>query len=46
VADEIVCPRTPEYFTAVGEWYRDFSQTTDDEVRVFLQGTSQSIPSE
>jgi predicted phosphoribosyltransferase len=46
VADEIVCPRTPEYFTAVGEWYRDFSQTTDDEVRAFLQGTSQSIPSE
>ena len=36
VADEIVCARTPEYFAAVGQWYRDFSQTTDDEVRQLL----------
>lgn len=33
VADEIVCSRRPEYFSAVGQWYRDFSETTDDEVR-------------
>lgn len=36
VADEIVCARAPEYFAAVGQWYRDFSQTTDEEVRQLL----------
>ncbi|MDT0382195.1 phosphoribosyltransferase [Streptomyces sp. DSM 42041] len=30
--DELVCLSVPEVFFAVGEWYRDFSQTTDDEV--------------
>jgi putative phosphoribosyl transferase len=30
--DEIVCARTPEPFRAVGLWYEDFTQTTDDEV--------------
>ncbi|MDG3004334.1 phosphoribosyltransferase [Paludisphaera mucosa] len=30
--DEMVCARTPEPFHAVGLWYRDFSQTTDEEV--------------
>jgi putative phosphoribosyl transferase len=37
VADETVCALTPEPFKAVGLWYRDFSQTTDDEVRALLQ---------
>lgn len=37
ITDETVCPRTPEPFSAVGQWYRDFSQTTDDEVRALLQ---------
>lgn len=32
VADEVVCLITPEGFFAVGEWYEDFRQTTDDEV--------------
>jgi predicted phosphoribosyltransferase len=36
IADEIVCVRTPEPFSAVGLWYRDFSQTTDEEVRELL----------
>ena len=27
IADEVVCARTPEWFEAVGSWYRDFSQT-------------------
>jgi putative phosphoribosyl transferase len=36
VADEIVCGRTPESFRAVGQWYRDFDQTSDDEVRQLL----------
>ena len=31
-ADEVVAFETPEPFFAVGEWYRDFGQTTDDEV--------------
>lgn len=31
-ADEIVCLRTPEPFYAVGLWYEDFTQTTDEEV--------------
>jgi putative phosphoribosyl transferase len=31
--DEVVCARTPEPFYGVGEWYADFSQTTDEEVR-------------
>ncbi|MEX2971595.1 phosphoribosyltransferase family protein [Streptomyces sp. C184] len=30
--DEFVCLSTPFAFSAVGEWYRDFSQTPDDEV--------------
>ena len=34
--DEIVCASTPEPFRGVGQWYRDFSQTTDDEVRELL----------
>jgi putative phosphoribosyl transferase len=35
--DELVCLRTPEPFSAVGLWYEDFSQTTDEEVRALLQ---------
>jgi predicted phosphoribosyltransferase len=37
VADDVVCVRTPEPFSAVGLWYRDFSQTTDDEVKALLR---------
>jgi predicted phosphoribosyltransferase len=36
-ADEVVCARMPEPFSAVGLWYRDFSQTTDAEVRELLE---------
>ncbi len=36
-ADEMICLFAPEEFYAVGEWYRDFSQTTDEEVRELLQ---------
>ena len=35
-ADEIICAITPEPFHAVGRWYRDFSQTTDEEVAALL----------
>jgi putative phosphoribosyl transferase len=33
---EVVCARMPEPFHAVGAWYRDFTQTTDEEVRDLL----------
>jgi predicted phosphoribosyltransferase len=36
IADEIVCAVTPEPFHAVGLWYDDFSQTTDEEVHDLL----------
>jgi putative phosphoribosyl transferase len=36
VTDETICARTPEPFSAVGQWYRDFSQTTDEEVHALL----------
>jgi putative phosphoribosyl transferase len=32
VADEFVCPSTPLGFQAIGQWYQDFAQTTDQEV--------------
>jgi putative phosphoribosyl transferase len=41
LADEIVCVRAPEGFTAVGQWYCDFSQTTDEEVRELLDHAPQ-----
>ena len=38
--DEVVCALTPEPFYAVGVWYEDFSQTTDNEVRALLERSS------
>ncbi|GMU77593.1 MAG: hypothetical protein AMXMBFR46_03920 [Acidimicrobiia bacterium] len=32
VADDVVCLESPPAFSAVGQWYDDFTQTTDDEV--------------
>jgi predicted phosphoribosyltransferase len=37
IADEVVCARTPQQFSAVGQWYRDFSQTSDQEVQALLR---------
>jgi putative phosphoribosyl transferase len=37
VVDEMICPETPEPFHAVGYWYRNFEQVTDDEVRDLLR---------
>jgi putative phosphoribosyl transferase len=37
IVDDIVCARTPEPFLAVGLWYEDFSQTTDEEVHQLLE---------
>ena len=36
VADDVVCVVSPEHFVAVGAWYLDFSETSDDEVRELL----------
>lgn len=45
-ADECVSASTPDPFIAVGRWYRDFTQTTDDEVRDILarQNASRQAP--
>jgi putative phosphoribosyl transferase len=37
VADDVVCLYCPEPFAAVGYWYADFAQTTDQEVRDLLK---------
>jgi len=34
--DQVICLLTPAFFQAVGQYYADFSQTTDDEVREYL----------
>jgi putative phosphoribosyl transferase len=36
VADEVVCLAAPMSFSAVGQWYHDFGQTSDEEVRDLL----------
>ena len=35
-ADEVVCLATPEPFWAIGRFYRDFPQTSDEEVKALL----------
>ena len=40
-ADEVACAATPTPFRAVGLWYRDFPQSTDDEVRDLLERARQ-----
>src|SRR5437588_5262463 len=35
-ADEVICASAPEFFQAVGQYYEDFSQTSDEEVRELL----------
>jgi erythromycin esterase-like protein/predicted phosphoribosyltransferase len=41
-ADDVICAVTPEPFHAVGLWYEDFAQTTDEEVRELLAPRRQS----
>jgi predicted phosphoribosyltransferase len=45
VVDEMVCAETPEPFYAVGLWYDDFGQTTDEEVREHLARAEQRMAS-
>jgi putative phosphoribosyl transferase len=40
-ADETICLSTPEFFQAVGQYYEDFSQTTDEHVRELLGNAAQ-----
>src|SRR5207249_2628612 len=39
--DQIICAATPEPFYGVGQWYEDFSQTSDEEVRDLLDRAAQ-----
>jgi putative phosphoribosyl transferase len=39
--DEVICAVTPRPFHAVGLWYDDFSQTSDEEVRELLAQASE-----
>lgn len=40
--DEMICLRTPEPFQAVGLWYDDFTQTTDEDVQELLDRAAAS----
>jgi predicted phosphoribosyltransferase len=35
--EEVICGITPEPFIAIGAWYSDFSQTSDEEVQQLLE---------
>jgi predicted phosphoribosyltransferase len=41
--DDVVCAAMPEPFHAVGLWYQDFSQTTDEEVRDLLARSTREM---
>lgn len=44
IADEVVCVMQPEMFAAVGQWYEDFSQTTDEDVQELLVKAAAHAP--
>ena len=44
-AEELVCVATPDRFAAIGQWYADFSQTTDEEVVACLDRAAARPPS-
>src|SRR5213075_2957586 len=43
-ADETICLSTPQFFQAVSQYYEDFSQTTDEDVRELLGRAAQEMP--
>jgi putative phosphoribosyl transferase len=43
LADEVICARTPDPFSAVGLWYRDFTPTSDARVRELLQAALHEV---
>lgn len=44
LADRVVCVEMPDPFTAVGVWYEDFSQTTDEQVKAALGMPAEATP--
>jgi len=42
--NEVICATTPQPFMGVGAWYEDFSQTTDVEVREYLERAADLLP--
>jgi putative phosphoribosyl transferase len=42
-ADEIICLSTPQFFQAVGQYYEDFSQTSDQDVRDLVSQAAQNM---
>jgi putative phosphoribosyl transferase len=42
-ADEVVCVAEPEMFLAVSQWYENFTQTTDEDVRSLLEEAARPI---
>lgn len=43
-ADRCVCLSTPEPLSSIGQWYEDFTQVEDDEVRAVLASASAVLP--
>jgi putative phosphoribosyl transferase len=43
-ADEVVSVAEPEHFLAVSQWYENFSQISDDDVRAWLEQSAGSLP--
>ncbi|WP_406364858.1 phosphoribosyltransferase family protein [Streptomyces sp. NBC_01546] len=43
-ADEVVCLSVPRHFSAVGQWYEDFSQVGDEEVAALLAEAARARP--
>jgi putative phosphoribosyl transferase len=41
--DEIVCLETPPHFRAVGQWYENFAEVSDGEVRAILENAQQDL---
>ena len=44
VADAVICAAMPEPFRAVGRWYQDFGQTSDEEVQALLEDARRTLP--
>src|SRR6184192_1122989 len=43
-ADETICLSMPEFFQAVGQYYEDFSQISDEDVRQLLTSAARDMP--
>lgn len=43
VTDEVVCPNQPETFMSIGQFYRDFAQLRDDDVKAILQASRSGV---